>query len=72
MRARLAEGLHRLAESHIYIDDTPGITTLEMRAKSRRLKQERGLDLLLVDYLQLIQSRGRSDSRTGSPPSSRR
>ncbi len=62
--ARLADGLHRLSESKIYIDDSPGITTLEMRAKARRLKQEHGLDLLLVDYLQLIQSRGRSDSRT--------
>lgn len=62
--ARLAEGLHRLSESKIYIDDTPGLTTLEMRAKARRLKQEQGLGLLLVDYLQLIQSRGRADSRT--------
>ena len=62
--ARLAEGLHRLAESRIYIDDTPGITVTEMRAKSRRLKQEHGLDMLLVDYLQLIQGRGRNESRT--------
>jgi replicative DNA helicase len=63
--ARLAEGLQRLAETRIYIDDTPGITTLEMRAKSRRLKQEHGLDLLIVDYLQLIQGRGNGrDNRT--------
>jgi replicative DNA helicase len=62
--ARLAEGLHRLAESKIYIDDTPGITVTEMRAKTRRLKQEHGLDMLLVDYLQLIQGRGRNESRT--------
>lgn len=62
--AHLAEGLHRLAECRIFIDDTPGITVLEMRAKARRLKQEQGLDLLLVDYLQLIQARGRNDSRT--------
>jgi replicative DNA helicase len=62
--ARLADGLHRLSESRIFIDDSPGITTLEMRAKARRLKQEHGLDMLVVDYLQLIQSRGRTDSRT--------
>jgi replicative DNA helicase len=62
--ARLAEGLHRLSEAKIFIDDSPGLTVLEMRAKSRRLKQEHGLDLLLVDYLQLIQGRGRPDSRT--------
>ena len=62
--ARLADGLHRLSESRIFIDDSPGITVLEMRAKSRRLKQEHGLDMLLVDYLQLIQGRGRVDSRT--------
>jgi replicative DNA helicase len=62
--ARLADGLHRLSESRIFIDDSPGITVLEMRAKARRLKQEHGLDMLLVDYLQLIQGRGRVDSRT--------
>ncbi|HQR39412.1 MAG TPA: replicative DNA helicase [Blastocatellia bacterium] len=62
--ARLADGLHRLSESKVFIDDTPGISTLEMRAKARRLKQEHGLDLLVVDYLQLIQGRGRTDSRT--------
>jgi replicative DNA helicase len=62
--ARLAEGLHRLSESRIYIDDSPGITVLEMRAKARRLKQEHGLDMLLVDYLQLIQGRGRNENRT--------
>ena len=62
--SRLADGLHRLAETKIFIDDAPGISTLEMRAKARRLKQEHGLDLLVVDYLQLIQSRGRNDNRT--------
>jgi replicative DNA helicase len=61
---RLADGLHRLAETKIFIDDSPGISTLEMRAKARRLKQEHGLDLLVVDYLQLIQGRGRNDNRT--------
>jgi replicative DNA helicase len=46
----------KLTESHIYIDDTPGISLAEMRAKARRLKQQRGLDLLVVDYLQLMSS----------------
>jgi replicative DNA helicase len=44
----------KLTESHIYIDDTPGISLAEMRAKARRLKQQRGLDLIVVDYLQLM------------------
>ncbi len=60
---RLAEGLRRLAECRIFIDDTPGITTLELRAKARRLKHERKLDLLIIDYLQLMSGRGRTDSR---------
>jgi len=53
----------RLSDAPIYIDDTPGIGVLEMRAKARRLKRERGLDLLVVDYLQLMRGRGRYDSR---------
>ena len=52
-----------LSEAPIYIDDTPGIGVLEMRAKARRLKREHGLDLLLVDYLQLMRGRGRYESR---------
>jgi len=60
---RLAEGLARLAEAKIFIDDTPGISILEMRAKARRLKAEHSLDLLIVDYLQLMTGRGRIESR---------
>ncbi len=60
---RLAQGLKKLAECKIFIDDTPGITTLELRAKARRLKHERGLDLLIVDYLQLMSGRGRAENR---------
>ena len=52
-----------LAEAPMYIDDTPGISIMEMRAKARRLKREKGLDLLVVDYLQLMRGRGRYDSR---------
>jgi len=46
-----------LAEAPIYIDDTPGLSILEMRTKARRLQVENGLDLLIVDYLQLARSR---------------
>src|ERR1700761_5242475 len=54
-RAKLINGLERLMESKIYIDDTPGITLAEMRAKARRLKQQQGaLDLIVIDYLQLM------------------
>lgn len=48
-----------LSEAPIYIDDTPGLGVMEVRAKSRRLKRERGLDLLVVDYLQLMRGRER-------------
>jgi len=48
-----------LSEADIYIDDTPGITVTDIRAKLRRLKKERGLGLVVIDYLQLIQGRGR-------------
>jgi replicative DNA helicase len=50
----LAKALGKLAEARIFIDDTPGISVVEMRSKARRLKVEHGLDLLIVDYLQLM------------------
>ncbi|NLZ90337.1 MAG: replicative DNA helicase, partial [Clostridiales bacterium] len=53
----------RLSKANIYIDDTPGITVAEMRSKCRRLKLERGLELVLIDYLQLMQGSGRAESR---------
>jgi replicative DNA helicase len=54
-RAKLVKGLELLMESKIFIDDTPGITLAEMRAKARRLKQQQGqLDLIVIDYLQLM------------------
>jgi replicative DNA helicase len=52
--SRLSDAMGILSESNLYIDDTPGISILEMRAKARRLKFEKGLDLIIVDYLQLI------------------
>lgn len=61
---RLAAGLHALSQWKIFIDDTPGINALDVRAKARRLKHERGLDLLVIDYLQLMAGRGRIESRT--------
>lgn len=61
---RLAIAVGELAETKIYLDDTPGISVLEMRAKARRLKNEqKALDLLIVDYLQLMSGRGRNESR---------
>ncbi|MFN2442419.1 MAG: replicative DNA helicase [Thermoanaerobaculia bacterium] len=53
----------RLARSKIFVDDTATIDLIEMRAKARRLKREHGIDMLMVDYLQLINSRGRTESR---------
>lgn len=60
---KLVEGMGRLSEAPIYIDDTPGITAMDIRAKCRRLKLEKGLGLVVIDYLQLMSGSGRSDSR---------
>lgn len=60
---RLLKAATRLAEAPIFIDDTPAITLLELRSKARRLKLEHGIGLLVVDYLQLIQSGRRMENR---------
>src|SRR5687768_5303284 len=60
---RLSHALGTLAEARVFIDDTASIGVLEMRAKARRLKAEHGLNLLIVDYLQLMSGRGRFESR---------
>jgi len=60
---RLARSAGPLAEAKIFIDDTPGISVTEMRSKCRRLKLEYGLDLIIIDYLQLMQGRTRSENR---------
>jgi replicative DNA helicase len=60
---RLVAAFARLHDAKVFIDDTPSVGILEMRAKSRRLKLEHGLDMLVVDYLQLMQGRGRFESR---------
>jgi len=54
--ARIAPAMNALSEAPIYIDDTPNISTMELRTKARRLQAEVGLDLVIVDYLQLMQS----------------
>ena len=51
---RLMKGISRLERAAIYIDDTPGMTVGELRSKTRRLKMEKGLDLVIIDYLQLM------------------
>ncbi|HJW94274.1 MAG TPA: replicative DNA helicase [Thermoanaerobaculia bacterium] len=59
----LAEASGRLAKAKIFVDDSPGIDPMEMRAKSRRLKMEAGLDMIMVDYLQLMSIKGKIESR---------
>ena len=59
---RITDAIGQLSDLPVYIDDTPFQTMIEMRSKSRRLMLEHGLDLLVVDYLQLIQGRGRGGS----------
>ena len=51
---KLTQAMEQLMQAKLFIDDTPGISVSEMRAKARRLKQQEGLDLLIVDYLQLM------------------
>lgn len=58
----LADALERLAELKLYIDDTAGITLLELRSKARQLKHTPGLDLIVIDYLQLMTG-GRQENR---------
>ena len=61
---RVGEGISRLAEAPIYIDDLPDISATEMRTKCRRLKSEHGLGLIVIDYLQLMRSHKKTDNRT--------
>jgi len=60
---KLISAAGRLSDAQIFIDDTPAITVLEMKAKARRLKSEVGLGLVILDYLQLMRSGGYKDSR---------
>ena len=62
---KIAHSLKDIITAPVYIDDTPGITVAEIRAKCRRLKMEKGLGLVVIDYLQLMQGSGRrGESRT--------
>ncbi|CAH0121337.1 Replicative DNA helicase [Paenibacillus sp. CECT 9249] len=56
---KLTMAIGALSEAKIYIDDTPGVTVADIRAKCRRLKKEQGLGMILIDYLQLIHGRGK-------------
>ena len=58
---RIMEASGTLSEAPIYIDDTPQLRAVEMRSKARRLNFERGIDLIIVDYLQLMQGEGRDE-----------
>ncbi|MFM1653513.1 replicative DNA helicase [Brevibacillus sp. B_LB10_24] len=60
---KLTMAIGTLAKAPIYIDDTPGVTVQDIRAKCRRLQAERGLGMILIDYLQLIHGRGRGENR---------
>ncbi|KAB2908050.1 MAG: replicative DNA helicase [Ignavibacteriaceae bacterium] len=61
--SRIAQYGGKLAEAPIYIDDVPGQTVLEIRAKSRRLKSEYGIKMIVIDYLQLMQGHADTESR---------
>ncbi|MFD0698514.1 replicative DNA helicase [Paenibacillus sp. GCM10027628] len=60
---KLTMAIGALSEANIFIDDTPSITVADIRAKCRRLQQEKGLGMILIDYLQLIAGRGKGDNR---------
>ncbi len=62
-KKRLSEALARLVQSQLFIDDSAGTHLMEISAKSRRLKSEHGLDLIIVDYLQLLGSKGKVENR---------
>lgn len=60
---KLTMAISALSEAPIYIDDSPAITVADIRSKCRRLQTEHGLGMVMIDYLQLIQGRGRTDNR---------
>ncbi len=60
---KLAETSGELSQAQIYVDDTPGISVMEIRAKCRKLKLEKNIGLVIIDYLQLIQGSGKTSSR---------
>ncbi|MBZ0200757.1 MAG: replicative DNA helicase [Ignavibacteriaceae bacterium] len=60
---KLSKNAHKLIEAPIYVDDTPAQTVLEIRAKARRLKSEKNIGMIVIDYLQLMQGPAKSESR---------
>jgi len=60
---RIMDAIGRLSEAPIYIDDSPQLRVVEMRGKARRLHYERGINLIITDYLQLMQGDGRGENR---------
>lgn len=60
---RLADSLGRLASAPIYLDDTTDITVTEIKSKCKKLKMEKGLGMIMIDYLQLMQGRSRAENR---------
>ena len=60
---RIIDAMAVLSNAKIHIDDTPGIKISELRSKCRKLKMEQGLDLILIDYLQLMEGEGNNESR---------
>lgn len=61
---KLVESAAIISQSRLIIDDTPGITVQDLRSKCRKYKLEKGLDVIIIDYLQLMTGSGKSDSRT--------
>lgn len=57
---RISKTLARIAEGPLYVDDSPNLTMMEIRAKSRRMRQQHGIKLIVIDYLQLLTSGGRT------------
>ncbi len=59
----LIDATKKIVKTDLYVDETPGIRLSEMKSKLKRLKAERGLDLVVIDYLQLMQADGRQENR---------
>jgi len=60
---KLSDAASNLSEADIFIDDSPGLNIMELRAKARQMKLDKGVDLILVDYLQLLHKQGKVESR---------
>ena len=59
----MIDATKKIVKKDIYVDETPGISLSEMKSKLKRLKAEKGLDLVVIDYLQLMQADGRQENR---------